>query len=60
MYFVFIYFIRCNDIAKRKIYVELVDSVRDNGGEVKMFSSLHTSGERKLVDVHFMIGLFCL
>lgn len=24
----------------------LVDSVRDNGGDVKIFSSMHVSGER--------------
>ncbi|XP_042901330.1 protein pelota [Parasteatoda tepidariorum] len=37
---------RCNDVSKRKLFVELVDSVRDSGGEVKMFSSLHPSGEQ--------------
>ncbi|GFT04209.1 protein pelota homolog [Nephila pilipes] len=37
---------RCNDVAKRKSFVELVDSVRESGGEVKMFSSLHPSGEQ--------------
>ncbi|GIX99493.1 protein pelota [Caerostris extrusa] len=37
---------RCNDIAKRKCFVELVDNVRESGGEVKMFSSLHPSGEQ--------------
>lgn len=37
---------RCNDVAQRKMYVELVDSVRDFGGDVKMFSSLHPSGEQ--------------
>ena len=26
----------------------LVDSVKDNNGEVRVFSSLHVSGERKL------------
>ena len=35
------------DLDKRKRYVKLVDSVRDNGGDVKIFSSLHVSGERK-------------
>jgi len=38
---------RANDVPTRKIYVDLVDSVRDNGGEVRIFSSLHPSGERK-------------
>ncbi|KAG8182221.1 hypothetical protein JTE90_002652 [Oedothorax gibbosus] len=37
---------RCNDVAKRKSFVELVDNVRDNGGEVRMFSSQHPSGEQ--------------
>uniref|UniRef100_A0A4W6CQQ7 Protein pelota homolog n=1 Tax=Lates calcarifer TaxID=8187 RepID=A0A4W6CQQ7_LATCA len=27
-------------------YVRLVDSVRDNGGNVRIFSSLHVSGEQ--------------
>ncbi|KAM7309954.1 protein pelota [Ixodes scapularis] len=38
---------RCQDVAQRKRYVALVDSVRDNGGDVKIFSSLHISGERE-------------
>lgn len=37
---------RCQDIQQRKRYVNLVDSVRDNGGEVKIFSSMHVSGEQ--------------
>ena len=38
------------------MYVELVDSVRESGGDVKMFSSLHPSGERKLfVSVIFLV-----
>lgn len=39
---------RCQDIALRKEYVELVENVKDSGGDVKIFSSLHVSGERKL------------
>lgn len=31
----------------RKKYVALVDNVKYNSGEVKVFSSLHVSGERK-------------
>lgn len=38
---------RCNNIEERKRYVKLVDSVKENGGEVKIFSSMHISGERK-------------
>ncbi|XP_058453274.1 protein pelota [Malaya genurostris] len=37
---------RCQDVATRKEYVQLVDSVRDSGGEVKIFSSMHVSGEQ--------------
>ncbi|KXJ82084.1 hypothetical protein RP20_CCG015627 [Aedes albopictus] len=36
----------CQDVATRKEYVQLVDSVRDSGGEVKIFSSMHVSGEQ--------------
>jgi len=35
----------CN-IADRKKYVSLVESVRENGGDVRMFSSLHVSGDQ--------------
>lgn len=38
---------RCQDVLKRKEYVTLVDSVRENGGDVRIFSSMHVSGERK-------------
>ena len=34
-------------MAERKKYVALVDSVRQNGGAVYIFSSLHVTGERK-------------
>ncbi|XP_015790696.1 protein pelota [Tetranychus urticae] len=37
---------RCNDPLERKRYVALVDSVKENGGEVRIFSSLHISGEQ--------------
>lgn len=37
---------RCQDVKLRKEYVNLVDSVRDSGGEVRIFSSLHISGEQ--------------
>lgn len=33
---------------KRKEYVKVVDDVRDAGGDVKIFSTMHVSGERKL------------
>lgn len=38
---------RCNDVNIRKEYVKLVEDVRDAGGEVKIFSSMHISGQRK-------------
>ncbi|TNN51679.1 Protein pelota [Liparis tanakae] len=37
---------RHQEIAMRSRYVRLVDSVRDNGGSVRLFSSLHVSGEQ--------------
>lgn len=37
---------RSQDVQQRKRYVALVDSVKENGGEVKIFSSLHVSGEQ--------------
>ncbi|KAM9304832.1 protein pelota homolog [Gastrophryne carolinensis] len=37
---------RNQDVATRSRYVRLVDSVRDNGGTVRIFSSLHVSGEQ--------------
>jgi protein pelota len=39
-------FISSSDIKTRKSYVGLVESVKDNGGVVKIFSSMHVSGER--------------
>ncbi|TDH73557.1 uncharacterized protein CCR75_004710 [Bremia lactucae] len=37
---------RSQDIAARRKYVDLVESVRNNGGTVRLFSSLHVSGEK--------------
>ncbi|KAL2078738.1 hypothetical protein ACEWY4_026423 [Coilia grayii] len=37
---------RHQDVATRSRYVRLVDSVRDNGGNVRVFSSLHVSGDQ--------------
>lgn len=37
---------RSQELGTRKRYVKLVDEVRDYGGEVKIFSSLHVSGEQ--------------
>lgn len=41
--------IRCPDFVKRKEFVKMVDQVRDSGGDVKIFSTMHVSGERKLI-----------
>ncbi|KAG7492190.1 hypothetical protein MATL_G00011820 [Megalops atlanticus] len=37
---------RHQDVATRSRYVRLVDSVRDDGGTIRVFSSLHVSGEQ--------------
>nr|UST29492.1 pelota [Haliclona caerulea] len=37
---------RSADLATRKRYVALVESIKENGGDVKIFSSLHVSGEQ--------------
>ncbi|CAO3651136.1 unnamed protein product [Cunninghamella blakesleeana] len=38
--------LRSVDMATRKKYVKLVEEVRENNGEVYIFSSLHVSGEQ--------------
>lgn len=37
---------RAQNVAQRKRYVSLVDTVREHGGDVRIFSSLHVSGEQ--------------
>lgn len=37
---------RANDVARRRQFVALVESVKANGGIARIFSSLHVSGER--------------
>eukprot|EP01117_Protostelium_nocturnum_P002069 TRINITY_DN1270_c0_g1_i1.p1 TRINITY_DN1270_c0_g1~~TRINITY_DN1270_c0_g1_i1.p1 ORF type:complete len:400 (+),score=74.60 TRINITY_DN1270_c0_g1_i1:133-1332(+) len=37
---------RSSDVKTRKKYVHLVESVKESGGEVKIFSSAHVSGEQ--------------
>nr|NP_001187651.1 protein pelota homolog [Ictalurus punctatus]ADO28936.1 pelota-like [Ictalurus punctatus] len=37
---------RSRDLAERKKYVGIVDSVKENMGNVRIFSSLHVSGEQ--------------
>ena len=38
---------RNSDVKTRKKYVDLVESVKDSGGEAFIFSSMHVSGERE-------------
>jgi len=38
---------RNSDITTRQKFVNLVNSVKDSGGSVHVFSSMHVSGERK-------------
>ena len=44
---VYVFFSRSADVPTRQRYVALVESVKEGGGAVKVFSSLHVSGERK-------------
>lgn len=37
---------RCQDVKLRKEYVNIVDTVKESGGDVKIFSSMHISGEQ--------------
>lgn len=37
---------RASDVKTRKRYVRLVESVRENGGQVYVFSSMHVSGQQ--------------
>ena len=48
---------RSADVPTRKRYVRLVESAKDNGGTVRIFSSLHVSGERKSIIDHSVSDL---
>ena len=37
---------RAQDVSQRKKFVRMVDEVKEFGGEVKIFSSMHVSGEQ--------------
>lgn len=37
---------RSKELSERKKYVNIVDKVKENNGQVKIFSSLHVSGEQ--------------
>lgn len=47
---------RSKELSERKRYVSIVDKVRENSGQVKIFSSLHVSGERKWFEIIKKIG----
>lgn len=40
-----------NDPKERKKYVKLVESVRQKGAEVLIFSSMHESGQREFASI---------
>ena len=44
----FLIYYRNQDPIQRKEYVKMHDDVLEAGGDVKIFSSMHVSGERKL------------
>lgn len=46
--------LRSSDVATRKKYVNLVDSIKASGGTVHIFSSMHVSGERKYSHFNFL------
>lgn len=46
--------VRSNDVKQRQKYVDLVEAVRQKGGEVVIFSSMHESGQRE--SVHLVQG----
>ena len=52
------YIHRSADIPTRQRYVRLVESVKENGGTVRIFSSLHVSGERKWL-LNFSHSFLC-
>lgn len=54
--------LRSLSVEERKRYVSLVESVRDNGGTVRIFSSLHVSGERtfRLGVIYFLLSKLTL
>ncbi|PFX23372.1 Protein pelota-like [Stylophora pistillata] len=48
---------RSTDLPTRKRYVKLVESVKENGGEVRVFSSLHVSGERMYALLFYIVEI---
>lgn len=52
----FLAFYRSSDVATRKKYANLVDSVKDSGGTALIFSSMHVSGEREYI--HYFLLIF--
>jgi protein pelota len=42
-------YLRASDPKERNRYVAMVEAVREKGGEVCIFSSMHESGERRRI-----------
>lgn len=54
---------RSSDLKERAAYVALVEAVRENGGEVHIFSAQHVSGQRMSHDAHhspWLIGCIAI
>ena len=51
-YILFFCMFRSSDLKERKRYVKLVDTVRETAGDVRIFSSLHVSGERMYFNIY--------
>ena len=49
---------RSADVPTRQRYVRLVEAVKDGGGTVRVFSSLHVSGER-MYNAHSLYFTLC-
>jgi protein pelota len=50
---------RSSDLKERASYVALVEAVRENGGDVHVFSAQHVSGQRMPCSAVFYICLRC-
>ena len=46
------------DLTTRRKYVDLTDSIKGNGGDVHIFSSMHVSGERNFVTLIIVCSFY--
>ena len=51
---------RSHDPAERRKYVDLLESVKENGGNVYIFSTEHVSGDRKFFTNFFFESSYSL